>query len=158
MSQGKEKGAFHRGEPPRASVPLEHAEDTARIIGAAIIVHRTLGRGLREVIYQRAIAIELRRVGVAGRLEHEIEVFYRGVSVGKQRLDVLAVPLDAAGPSIVLEVKHFDPQDRVRLELARGQCATFVAAAQLRLGLVLNFGGPVLVASRVLNPNERLQS
>jgi len=54
------------------------SELTAKIIGCAMEVHRILGNGFQEVIYQRAFAIEMRKQGLIFSREHEMEIFYKG--------------------------------------------------------------------------------
>src|SRR2546421_2332263 len=64
-----------------------HSELTGKIIGCAMAVHKTLGNGFQEVIYQRALAIEMAHAGLNFTREHEMEIFYRGESIGTRRVD-----------------------------------------------------------------------
>ena len=57
---------------------MEYEELTRKIIGCAMIVHSTLGNGFQEVIYQRAMAIEMTECGLNFIREHEMEIFYKG--------------------------------------------------------------------------------
>lgn len=132
---------------------LEDPEVTFPIIGAAIAVHRQLGPGLLERVYDRALADECQRRGMPVRCQHQIEVMYNGRSVGRHFLDLLVRPF-SGGPAIVVESKHFRCPDPARLGLARRQCQGYLAAARLRLGLVLNFGNQRLDVSRVVNPHH----
>lgn len=70
-------------------VILEHEELTHDIIGAAIEVHRSLGPGFLEAIYSQAMGVELRRRGLPFEREIEAPVRYRGIKVGKHRLDLV---------------------------------------------------------------------
>jgi GxxExxY protein len=63
------------------------SELTGKIIGCAMEVHKFLGNGFQEVIYQRSLAIEMRRQGLAFSREHEMEIFYKGEQVGLRRVD-----------------------------------------------------------------------
>jgi len=59
------------------------------VIGCAMEVHRTLGNGFQEVIYQRSLAVEMEKVGLVFGRESEMPLFYKGVSVGSRRVDFL---------------------------------------------------------------------
>ncbi|MFN3445464.1 MAG: GxxExxY protein, partial [Bacteroidia bacterium] len=63
------------------------SELTAKIIGCAMEVHRVLGNGFQEVIYQRALAIELTNNGIVFSREHEMEINYKGEFIGLRRVD-----------------------------------------------------------------------
>ena len=60
---------------------------TGKIIGCAMEVHRNLGNGFQEVIYQRALAIEMRLQDIHFSREHEMEIFYKGENSGLRRVD-----------------------------------------------------------------------
>jgi GxxExxY protein len=62
---------------------------TERVIGCAMRVHRLLGTGFQEVIYQRSLAVELEQAGVVFGRELEMPIFYKGVEVGSRRVDFL---------------------------------------------------------------------
>ncbi len=62
---------------------------TERIIGCAMTVHKTLGNGFQEVIYQRALAIEMKLAGIEFSREHEMPIFYRDEHIGTRRVDFL---------------------------------------------------------------------
>lgn len=62
-------------------------EITHRIIGCAMRVHSTLGNGFQEVIYQRALAIEMRLEGLDFQREMEIQIYYREILIGTRRVD-----------------------------------------------------------------------
>jgi GxxExxY protein len=66
---------------------MEINELTHTIIGAAMQVHRTLGNGFQEVIYQRALAIELQLSGITFEREKEMPIFYKGEQIGTRRAD-----------------------------------------------------------------------
>ncbi len=69
----------------------EKIEDelTYKIIGCAMKVHSTLGNGFQEVIYQRALAIEMRKAGLGFARELEMQIFYEGEEIGTRRADFL---------------------------------------------------------------------
>jgi GxxExxY protein len=115
-------------------------KETYRLIGAAMKVHRTLGPGLREVCYQRAMAIELRDQRIPHRREVPIPLVYNGESIGTFRAD-----FDCFG-RVLLELKAelFNPQQAVL------QMAQYLGSSGSSVGLVLNFGLPSLQVKRVL--------
>ena len=69
----------------RNEYPL--SELTGKIIGCAMEVHRHLGKGFQEVIYQRALGIEMRLQELEFSREHEMEIFYKGEDIGIRRVD-----------------------------------------------------------------------
>ena len=62
---------------------MKHEEITHKIIGCAMKVHSTLGNGFQEVIYQRALAIEMEKQGLDFQREMEMSIFYEGINIGK---------------------------------------------------------------------------
>lgn len=62
---------------------------TAKIIGCAMAVHKVLGNGFQEIIYQRALAIEMRLAGISFSREFEMPIFYRDAQIGTRRVDFL---------------------------------------------------------------------
>jgi len=68
---------------------LEHEDLTEQIIGAAIQVHRTLGPGFLESIYENSLVIELKKRGLQVQKQPEVSLFYEGFEVGQHRLDLL---------------------------------------------------------------------
>src|SRR5690606_25753104 len=67
----------------------KYSDLTSKIIGCAMTVHRELGNGFQEVIYQRAIAIEMEENGISCSREHEMPIFYKDRQVGTIRVDFL---------------------------------------------------------------------
>jgi GxxExxY protein len=66
---------------------FKYAEITKKIIGAAMKVHATLGNGFQEVIYQRALEIELIKAGLSFVREFSMPIFYDGIQIGERRVD-----------------------------------------------------------------------
>ena len=118
---------------------------TRRIIGCAMQVHSLLGNGFPEVIYQRALAIELEREGVPAQREVETPIFFRNQQIGTRRVDFLA-----AGPSpeqaILLELKA----TAALTEAHFAQLINYLEAYHLHVGLLLNFGAPSLQYRRFI--------
>ncbi len=110
----------------------EEDELTERIIGAAIEVHRILGPGLLESIYEEALAVELELRGIACQRQVDVDVVYKDHVIKGQRLDLLV-----AG-EVVVETKAV-----ARLpEVALAQVLSYLKATGLKRGLLLNFGCP----------------
>ena len=70
-------------------MPLELEELSSRVIGCAIAVHRALGPGFLESIYEQALLVELKHAKNAVRFQEELPVIYRGSEVGRHRFDLL---------------------------------------------------------------------
>jgi len=110
-------------------------ELTERIIGAAIEVHRILGPGLLESIYEEALAVELASRGIQFERQLPIDVHYKGHVIKGQRLDLLV------GGAVVVEIKSLSKLPEVSIS----QVLSYLKATQLRRALLLNFGNRRLV-------------
>jgi len=138
---------MERGKPGREGIAeavrwVSEAEValTARILAAAIEVHRELGPGFLESIYQRALAIELDLRGIRFHRESEIDVLHRGLSVGRHRLDFVVERL------VIVELKAVH-----RLEGAHfAQVKSYLKAAGIPIGLLLNFSSVALTIKRLV--------
>jgi len=119
---------------------LEHEELTGLIIGAAIKVHRTLGPGFLESIYENALAIELRQQDIPFSRQLSVPVLYRGAEVGLHRLDMFVDNL------IVVELKTSKRLADIDFIVVR----SYLRAVNREHGLLLNFATPTLEAKRVL--------
>jgi GxxExxY protein len=110
-------------------------ELTEQIIGAAIEVHRVLGPGLLESIYEEALCIELNLRGIAFQRQVEVDVLYKGNPIKGQRLDLLV------GGQVVVELKSV-----ARLpDVVTAQILSYLKAAGLKRALLINFGCARLV-------------
>ena len=103
-------------------------------IGCCITVHRTLGPGLLEMIYSRAIALELKAAEIAFEREKTFPVMYRGELLCEQRLDFVV------RGAIVLEIKSVEHL----ASLHESQLLNYMRVAHLRVGLLMNFNVAVL--------------
>jgi GxxExxY protein len=111
-----------------------------RIIGACIEVHRTLGPGFQEIIYQRALEIELASAGLEFAREVEVPVFYKGQKIGTRRVD-----FSIEGCLLEIKAKSvFAPEDYVQAE-------SYVKAAGSAFGLLINFGSLKIQIKRIAN-------
>jgi GxxExxY protein len=116
-----------------------HEDITRRIIGAAMKVHSTLGNGFQEVIYQRALAIEMAFQGLSFEREKEMEIFYRDQSIGARRVDFFVEEC------IMVEIKAVIKLEDVHL----AQAINYLEAYHMQVGLLLNFGAKSLEFKRV---------
>jgi GxxExxY protein len=121
---------------------LEHEELTGAILAAAVSVHRALGPGFIEAIYEKALVIELRRRGLKVLQQVEIEVSYEGIVVGTHRLDLIIED------TIILELKAIKTFEDIHFAILR----SYLRAFGKEHGLRLNFGRPKLQAKRVIAP------
>jgi len=116
-------------DPDSALDGLAHA-----VIGAAIEVHRELGPGFLECVYEEALVVELGLRGIPFERQVLVEVRYKGVRVGEGRLDLLV------GKRLVVEVKAVDKLHPVH----SAQVIAYLKAVGTPLGLLMNFKSAVL--------------
>ena len=110
-------------------------EITERILAAAIEVHRELGPGLLESVYEDCLCRELAFRGIEFERQKELPVIYKGIAIdGRFRLDLLV------GGSIVLELKSVERLEKVH----EAQLLTYLRMSGHRIGLLLNFNVAVL--------------
>ena len=103
-------------------------------IGCCITVHRTLGPGLLEIIYSRAVALELAAAGISFEREKPCPVTYRGQLLCEHPLDFVV------GNAIVLEIKSIEAIAPIH----HSQLLSYLRVSRLRVGLLINFNVPVL--------------
>ncbi len=123
---------------------LEHEELTGQIIAAAIEVHRELGPGFLESVYEAALVVELRRREIPFEQQLPVPVVYKGVEVHRHRLDLFVAN------KIVVELKAF--KELVPEHFAVG--GSYLRAARRKHGLLLNFAKPTLKVKRVIAPEQ----
>lgn len=126
----------------------KYSELTGKIIGCAMEVHRILGNGFQEVIYQRALAIEMSRQGLAFSREHEMQIFYKGYDIGTRRVDFFVEE------KIMVEIKAVITLEDVHL----AQAINYLEAYGLSIGLLINFGSKSLQFKRVMKPQNHSPS
>lgn len=120
----------------RVASPLSPEEDRVmyQVIGSAIAVHRALGPGFLESIYQKALCVELKKRVIAYECERPLAVIYSGVPIPGQRIDLIV------GGLIIVELKAVVKFE----EIHRAQLISYLRAAGLRGGLLINFRVRVL--------------
>ena len=124
-----------------AEQEYKYSDITGRIIGAAMKVHSTLGNGFQEVIYQRALAIEIAEQGLTFQRELEMQIYYRGQEIGTRRVDFLVED------KVMVELKAKTMLEDVHL----AQAINYLEAYALEIGLLINFGAKSLEYRRVIN-------
>ncbi|MBW2020579.1 MAG: GxxExxY protein [Deltaproteobacteria bacterium] len=124
---------------------MELNQLSSQIIKAAIIVHKKLGPGLLESVYQSCMVIELRNMGIRVESEVHLPIFYRGQKVHEEglRLDLLVED------TIIVELKSVEEVRPVH----KKQLLTYLRLAKKPLGLLINFNEPLLKngISRIIN-------
>jgi GxxExxY protein len=120
---------------------LEFKELTEQIIGAAIEVHRRLGPGFLESIYENSLVLEIRKRKLLVQEQLEIAIHYDNIEVGKHRLDILVAD------TIIVELKTVKELDDIHFAIVK----SYLRAANLRHGLLLNFAKPTLEVKRVID-------
>jgi GxxExxY protein len=114
---------------------------THKIIGCAMQIHRTLGNGFQELIYQRCMVIEMKEAGLRFEREKEMNILYKGNVVGRRRVDFFIEGL------IMLEIKATE----TLLDVHKAQAINYLEAYDMADGLLINFGEPSLKFKRLYN-------
>ena len=107
-------------------------------------VHKILGSGFQEVIYQRALAIEFERTGILFGREVDHPIFYQGVEIGTRRADFVVES------QVVVELKALTALEDVHI----AQAKNYVVAYDFEIGLLINFGASSLEYRRLFHPKK----
>jgi GxxExxY protein len=108
---------------------------TEMIIGAAIEVHKILGPGLLESIYEEALCHELSLRGLSVKRQLKIDILYKGKVIKGQRLDLLV------NNEVIVELKSVTSLP----EVAMAQTLSYLKASNLKRALLINFGEKILI-------------
>lgn len=119
----------------------KYSDITHKVIGCAMRVHSGLGCGFQEVIYQRALEIEMNAAGLDFQREFDMLVYYRGQPIGTRRVDFLVMN------AISVELKALTMLEDVHL----AQAINYLEAYDLEVGLLINFGTKSLQYKRIVN-------
>jgi len=126
-------------EPPSNSMDnvnnMESDSLTRAIIGAAIEVHKSLGSGLLESIYEEALCYEFELRGVKYQRQVSVDVVYKGKIIKGQRIDIIVEG------EVILELKSLSRMH----EVVMAQILSYLKATGLKRGLIINFGEKRLV-------------
>lgn len=126
----------------------KYSDLTSKIIGLAMEVHRQLGNGFQEVIYQRALEIEFRNNGILFSREHEMPVYYKEQQIGLRRVYFLVEN------TVSVELKAIIDLQEVHL----AQAINYLEAYDLEVGLLINFGANSLQFKRLSNKSFKQQN
>ncbi|MCC6289423.1 MAG: GxxExxY protein [Chitinophagaceae bacterium] len=119
----------------------KYGDITEKIIGACLRIHNTLGNGFPEVIYQRALALELRAIGLSFEREFDMDIYYMNQKIGSRRVDFFVEN------KISVELKAL-------LKLEDGhlaQAINYLEVYNLEIGMLINFGAVKLQFHRFTN-------
>lgn len=119
----------------------KYSELTGLIIGCAMEVHKQLGNGFQEVIYQRALDIEFGLKSILAVREFEMPIYYKEQQIGTRRVDFLV------DEKISIELKALTKLEDVHL----AQAINYLEAYDLEIGLLINFGAKSLEFKRLIN-------
>ena len=136
----------HRTErdfKPNQSIRQKHSFDklSEAVIGAAIKVHKELGPGFLESIYEEALKIELSESNIRFESQNEIKIKYHGKNVGTHRLDLVIEE------KIIVELKAAKELTDAHF----AQLISYLKATNLKVGLLLNFSKPTIEIKRIVN-------
>ena len=115
-------------------------EVSRQVIGAALAVHCKVGPGFLESIYHAAMMVSLTHRSIPFKSEVPVDINFEGVRVGQARLDLVVAD------ELVLELKAVETLHDIHF----AQLRSYLRAAELRLGLLLNFNAPTLIIKRVV--------
>ncbi|MDQ6608843.1 MAG: GxxExxY protein [Bacteroidota bacterium] len=119
----------------------KYSEITEKIIGASMRVHATLGNGFQEIIYQRALEIELQEGSLKFLREFSMPIYYKGRNIGERRVDFFVEG------KIMVELKAIIQLENVHL----AQAKNYLEAYNMQVGLLINFGSQSLQFKRLGN-------
>jgi GxxExxY protein len=127
---------------------LKYKDITEKVIGASFEVHKFLGNGFQEVIYQRALAYELKRAGLAFEREIEQDIFYKDMpeAIGRRRADFVVEG------KVLVELKAVIELEDVHL----AQILNYLKAYRIEVGLLINFGSKSLTFKRLVLSTRNL--
>ena len=128
---------------------LKYGDITDKIIGAAFEVHKSLGNGFQEAIYQRGLAFELEQAGLTFACEVERDIFYKELPepIGTRRADFVVEG------KVLVELKAISKLEEIHI----AQLLNYLRAYRLEVGLLLNFGSKSMTFKRLIlsQPNRR---
>jgi len=120
----------------------KYSDVTSKIIGCAMEVHNNLGNGFQEVVYQRALSIEMKLQNILHEREKEIPLSYKGNNIGTRRVDFFV------DKKIMVEIKAIKELEDVHL----AQAINYLEAYNMEIGLLINFGNVKLQFKRIMKP------
>ncbi|MFC0773099.1 GxxExxY protein [Terrimonas alba] len=125
----------------KSMADYKYKEITEKIIGSSMKVHAALGNGFQEMIYQRALEIELEDTGLRFARELSMPIYYKGRNIGERRVDFFVEE------KIMVELKAVIQLEKVHL----AQAKNYLEAYNMQIGLLINFGSISLQFKRLEN-------
>ena len=122
----------------------KHSELTGKIIACAMEVHNQMGNGFQEVVYQRALSIEMNMQDLPHKREMEMPLNYKGIPIGTRRVDFFV------DETIMVEIKAVKELEDVHL----AQAINYLEAYHMEIGLLINFGNTRLQFKCVMKPKK----
>ncbi len=122
-----------------------YSDITEKIIGCSMTVHKTLCNGFQEVIYQRALAIEMTLQGLSFSRELEMPIFYHDEEIGTRRVDFFV------DDKVMVEIKAVSELNNTHL----AQAINYLEVYKMVVGLLINFGQNSLIFRRVGDPKKK---
>ncbi len=119
----------------------KYKDITEKIIGSAMRVHAVLGNGFQEVIYQRALELEMEEAGLRFTRELSMPIYYKGKNIGERRVDFFVEE------KIMVELKAIIQLEKVHL----AQAKNYLEAYNVQVGVLINFGSISLEFKRLEN-------
>lgn len=126
----------------------KYSDLTSKIIGCSMEVHKELGNGFQEVIYQRALEIEFRNNNISFSREHEMPVYYKEQQIGLRRVDFLVEGIVSVELKAIIELQ----------DVHLAQAINYLEAYDLEVGLLINFGAKSLQFKRLSNQSFKQQN
>jgi GxxExxY protein len=123
-----------------------YQEITGEVIGCAMEVHRTLGCGFQEYVYQRALEIEFKKKKIKHQREFDIKIYYKREYIALRRVDFLVEDI------IAVELKARTEIEEVHL----AQAINYLESSSYPIGLLINFGAKSLQFKRLYNKKSPL--
>ena len=123
----------------------KHSKLTRSIIGSAIEVHKELGPGLPEKLYQNALLLDLAEKGHTVKCEQEIDVYFKGQFIGTFRLDIIV------DNTVIVELKAVTGD---MPKIFHSQIITYLKTSKKEVGLLINFGNPSIEVKRFANYSD----
>ena len=123
---------------------LKYFEITEKIIGSAMAVHNNFGNGFQELIYQRALAIEMTKRNLDFIRELVMPIYYSNEQIGTRRVAFFVED------KIMVEIKAISLLDKIHL----AQALNYLDAYKMEVGLLINFGNTKLEFKRLTNSNK----
>ena len=128
----------------KASGPLLYGDLTEKIIGAAFDVHNALGKGLSEKVYENALVVRLKELGITAEQQKVLPVLFSEQKVGEQVVDVLVED------RVIVETKAVEHL----MKSHESQLLGYLKNTRYRLGLLINFGARVEFKRLIFSMNK----